>query len=199
MQHNVHTEQNNWKPTLWCFRKNMQRNKQVAMGRKKFNMDPKKVGGSSCCDVNKYDLWCSHVTWDPVSSSGDPVPDWERLAEEHQRWHCSISLQGRGPQQNGHWRLPRREVWIKPDFAFLSLFLLLLISNLLHHCSPAPVHAVDKSIEWHTFLIAPLPLSQAHTHPLPNTVLLVPHLDRPVRTTSVAQQPPSVFDYLTHP
>lgn len=25
------------------FRKNMQRNKQVAMGRKKFNMDPKKV------------------------------------------------------------------------------------------------------------------------------------------------------------
>lgn len=29
------------------FRKNMQRNKQVAMGRKKFNMDPKKVGGRS--------------------------------------------------------------------------------------------------------------------------------------------------------
>lgn len=27
-------------------RKNMQRNKQVAMGRKKFNMDPKKVSGS---------------------------------------------------------------------------------------------------------------------------------------------------------
>lgn len=27
-------------------RKNMQRNKQVAMGRKKFNMDPKKVLGS---------------------------------------------------------------------------------------------------------------------------------------------------------
>lgn len=26
------------------YRKNMQRNKQVAMGRKKFNMDPKKVG-----------------------------------------------------------------------------------------------------------------------------------------------------------
>lgn len=41
-----------------CFiscRKNMQRNKQVAMGRKKFNMDPKKVLGTGtrlsrvCC------------------------------------------------------------------------------------------------------------------------------------------------------
>lgn len=36
-------------------RKNMQRNKQVAMGRKKFNMDPKKVLGADtrlcrgCC------------------------------------------------------------------------------------------------------------------------------------------------------
>ena len=29
--------------SLLCCRKNMQRNKQVAMGRKKFNMDPKKV------------------------------------------------------------------------------------------------------------------------------------------------------------
>lgn len=41
-------------PTLWCSRKNMQRNKQVAMGRKKFNMDPKKVGGSyfQKCDLS---------------------------------------------------------------------------------------------------------------------------------------------------
>lgn len=32
----------------WLFyRKNMQRNKQVAMGRKKFNMDPKKVSGKA--------------------------------------------------------------------------------------------------------------------------------------------------------
>ena len=29
------------------YRKNMQRNKQVAMGRKKFNMDPKKVSVKS--------------------------------------------------------------------------------------------------------------------------------------------------------
>lgn len=34
-----------WFSILSCnSRKNMQRNKQVAMGRKKFNMDPKKVG-----------------------------------------------------------------------------------------------------------------------------------------------------------
>lgn len=31
----------------------MQRNKQVAMGRKKFNMDPKKVSGYNCYDSLK--------------------------------------------------------------------------------------------------------------------------------------------------
>lgn len=45
----------NWQPTVWCSRKNMQRNKQVAMGRKKFNMDPKKVG-SNVVILQKCDL-----------------------------------------------------------------------------------------------------------------------------------------------
>lgn len=39
-------ELNNTKACHCVFRKNMQRNKQVAMGRKKFNMDPKKVSRS---------------------------------------------------------------------------------------------------------------------------------------------------------
>lgn len=38
--------------TFSCVRKNMQRNKQVAMGRKKFNMDPKKVRGSHLWKYN---------------------------------------------------------------------------------------------------------------------------------------------------
>lgn len=54
-------------------------------------------------------------------SSGDPVPDWKRLAEEHQRRHRSIPLQGRRPQQNSHWRLPWREVRIKIVFLFSFL------------------------------------------------------------------------------
>lgn len=52
-------------PCWLFFRKNMQRNKQVAMGRKKFNMDPKKVGEED--------------TWEPVlgrprgAGSGSPA------------------------------------------------------------------------------------------------------------------------------
>lgn len=46
---------NNWKKQQddddvkvpFLFRKSMQRNKQMAMGRKKFNMDPKKVKNST--------------------------------------------------------------------------------------------------------------------------------------------------------
>lgn len=94
----------------------MQRNKQVAMGRKKFNMDPKKV------------LWDGEQGWLPVSggvhgsptsqsrfpglgqsqqpgqgqpqtpkclsftSAGHPVPDRERPAEEHVRGHRSVPV-----------------------------------------------------------------------------------------------------------
>uniref|UniRef100_A0A8C9YTV2 Cytohesin 1a n=1 Tax=Sander lucioperca TaxID=283035 RepID=A0A8C9YTV2_SANLU len=42
VQDYVYIKHNSPQPTIICFRKNMQRNKQVAMGRKKFNMDPKK-------------------------------------------------------------------------------------------------------------------------------------------------------------
>lgn len=47
----------------WLFyRKNMQRNKQVAMGRKKFNMDPKKVSKRVPPEPSGSkmgSLWCS--------------------------------------------------------------------------------------------------------------------------------------------
>lgn len=58
----------------------MQRNKQVNMGRKKFNMDPKKVGDRTSDSVFHEQL----LTQSPVSAIGDPVHDRERLAEEHQ-------------------------------------------------------------------------------------------------------------------
>lgn len=53
VQDYVYIKHNSPQPTIICFRKNMQRNKQVAMGRKKFNMDPKKVGGRNCCDSSE--------------------------------------------------------------------------------------------------------------------------------------------------
>lgn len=87
-------------------RKNMQRNKQVNMGRKKFNMDPKKVGDRTSDLVFHEQL----LTLCPVSAIGDPVHDREWLAEEYQWRHRAVPPQGRGPQQNGHWRLPWREV-----------------------------------------------------------------------------------------
>lgn len=48
---------------LFC-RKNMQRNKQVAMGRKKFNMDPKKVRGSGT------GLWRARAALEPCRPVG---------------------------------------------------------------------------------------------------------------------------------
>lgn len=58
----------------------MQRSKQVNMGRKKFNMDPKKVGDRTSDVVFQEQL----LTLCPVSAVGDPVHDRERPAEEHQ-------------------------------------------------------------------------------------------------------------------
>lgn len=129
--------------TVRCFRKNMQRNKQVAMGRKKFNMDPKKVGGSNVVVLQKCDLSYQYVTTGPVSVLGDPIPHWEWLAEKHQRRHCSVPLQGRGPQQNGHRRLPRREVRTK-IVAFL--FHTHSLSYSLSVATTHPPIVVDKSI-----------------------------------------------------
>lgn len=54
----LHRGSGAWLSAQSCFmpcRKNMQRNKQVAMGRKKFNMDPKKV------------LWDGEQSWLPTS------------------------------------------------------------------------------------------------------------------------------------
>lgn len=61
-------------------RKNMQRSKQVNMGRKKFNMDPKKVGDRTSDLVFHEQL----LTESPVSATGNPVHDRERPAEEYQ-------------------------------------------------------------------------------------------------------------------
>lgn len=103
------------------------------MGRKKFNMDPKKVGKKNtvaqleiwfvCCGFRNQD-----ITWGSLSFSGDPVSDWEWLTEEYQRRHCSVPLQRRGPQQNSHRRLSRREVR-KKILSTLSL-------TVFHSCWP---------------------------------------------------------------
>lgn len=58
--------------------------------------------------LNDFGQVVKCVVW--ISLPGDPLPDWQLAAEKHQRKHCSVSLQGRGPQQNGHWRLPGRKV-----------------------------------------------------------------------------------------
>lgn len=44
------------------YRKNMQRNKQVAMGRKKFNMDPKKVR-EGCSEPQALGYWFRSPPW----------------------------------------------------------------------------------------------------------------------------------------
>lgn len=120
----------------------MQRNKQVAMGRKKFNMDPKKVlwgaglvtrlwgsaqlyhlpgqvAGTEAEPAARAGTSGQGAGWwgqprtpkhPSCTPPGHPVPDRERPAEEHVRGHCSVPVQGRGPQQDSHRRLPGREV-----------------------------------------------------------------------------------------
>lgn len=144
---------------FWHFRKNMQRNKQVAMGRKKFNMDPKKVGGNNCYHASEVRVfWQVGCNWDLIFT-GHPVPDWEWLAEEYQWRHCSVPLQRRRPQQNSHWRLPRREVR-RNLFLFYHL-----------QCFDPTLRAPIDVTKWrvHIFPIALFPLCQAHTHPFLNT------------------------------
>lgn len=141
---------------------------------------------------------CSHkqdVTWGAVSFSGDPVPNREWLAKEYQRRHCSIPLQGRGPQQNSHWWLPWREVRIKIDF---FLYLTSSLSYSLSSFTSTYVVEKQKSNSERIFSVLLRFRFVWHTPILSQTQLLVPHSDRPVKKMSVAQYSPSVCDYLTH-
>lgn len=42
--------------------------------------------------------------------SGDSLFDWQRAAEKHKQRHCTVSLQGRGAEQDSHWWLPGGKV-----------------------------------------------------------------------------------------
>lgn len=97
--------------------KTTQRNKQIAMGRKKFNMDPKKV--TICCGWSL--IWESRIRLAHRLSgaSGDPVPAGERPPPEHAGGHRAVPLQRRGAQQDRHRGLLRRTV--RALFRWLSL------------------------------------------------------------------------------
>lgn len=113
--------------------KTSQRNKQIAMGRKKFNMDPKKVPCSFATkNTSAYNQplyrslfqMLSFSITHPLSSfssSGNPVPAGERPPSTNSRRHCPIPLQRRGPQQDRHRRLLRRTVrwWGAKENPFL--------------------------------------------------------------------------------
>lgn len=169
------------------------------MGRKKFNMDPKKVGKKDtvaqleiwfvCCGLRNQD-----ITWGSLSFSGDPVSDWEWLTEEYQRRHCSVPLQRRGPQQNSHWRLSRREVR-KKILSTLSL-------TVFHSCWPISQQPytwlIKVSNREHIVSLLLYFLLVKSRPSFPKHRLLVPHLDLPLKTMIVTLKPTSVLDYLTH-
>lgn len=98
-------------PCWLCFRKNMQRNKQVAMGRKKFNMDPKKVSEEDAREApgSRLGLTCpprsqrGAVTPPPCASTGSSLPDapaGPRALPPHSS--CAPDVWGR----HGHARCP---------------------------------------------------------------------------------------------
>lgn len=91
----------------WLFyRKNMQRNKQVAMGRKKFNMDPKKVSDKSqqpepaVCKVAVSTL--SAATWGAFETASLPFCRVQLMSQalppaEHRKYLLDTYSVSRAP------------------------------------------------------------------------------------------------------
>lgn len=87
--------------------KTLQKSRHVAMGRKKFNMDPKKVT-VFLLFVN-FDVFFA-VNFHVCLSAGYYVPGGERAAQTHIGGHRTVLVQRRRPQQDCYRRLPGREV-----------------------------------------------------------------------------------------
>lgn len=88
------------------------------MGRKKFNMDPKKV--PFCCYTTSISF-CFPLYTDGLPLAGHHVLGGERAAPTHTRGHRSVLVQGGRPQQDCHRRLPGGEV---PPADILTMLLL---------------------------------------------------------------------------
>lgn len=92
------------------------------MGRKKFNMDPKKVPlffvvlRLTFTFIFPFPLYTEYL---PLA--GHPVLGGERAGQTHGRGHRSVPVQGRRPQQDCHRRLPGGEVPHADNFIRLSL------------------------------------------------------------------------------
>lgn len=106
---------------LFCS-KTLQKSRHVAMGRKKFNMDPKKVPlffvvlRLTFTFIFPFPLYTEYL---PLA--GHPVLGGERAGQTHGRGHRSVPVQGRRPQQDCHRRLPGGEVPHADNFIRLSL------------------------------------------------------------------------------
>lgn len=134
--------------------KTTQRNKQIAMGRKKFNMDPKKVRAdpralefkfkiprthSSAIQINrvKY-LFCLFIYL--FFETGNPVSFGERSSPEHPGGHCTVPLQRRRAQQNSHRGLLRGTV----SCPVFSLFSFHLSFSSPHLCVRSTLHVLRR-------------------------------------------------------
>lgn len=138
--------------------KTLQKSRHVAMGRKKFNMDPKKVKLThvTCAGEVSIALYqvCGDQVW-PVCA-GHCVSGGERAAQTHSRGYCSVFVQRRGAQQDGYRRLPGRKVECLcasvlcslscPAPAFVTLLSVAALQGWLQHqsssgfCWPPRVH-----------------------------------------------------------
>lgn len=124
----------------FCHSKTTQRNKQIAMGRKKFNMDPKKVRG----DPQLWSLNLNHslkLSKIPICTAlalslktGNPVSFGEWSSPEHPRGHCTVPLQRRRAQQNSHRGLFRGTV-SSPVFSLFSFHLSFSSPHILVRCA----------------------------------------------------------------
>ena len=96
----------------WLFyRKNMQRNKQVAMGRKKFNMDPKKVSDKSqqpepavCKVAVSTSSAAAWGIWDSLPSFHEvQLTPWALPPAEHRKYLLDTSSVCRAAVPNSSW------------------------------------------------------------------------------------------------
>lgn len=110
--------------------KTLQKSRHVAMGRKKFNMDPKKVSLTfTMRNIQNPSFWLISLwRWTVSFSAGHRVSGGEWAAQAHSRGYCSVPLQRRRAQQDCHRRLPWRKVHVPKLYS--ASFLLLLCQHV---------------------------------------------------------------------
>lgn len=173
----------------------MQRNKQVAMGRKKFNMDPKKV-----CVCEKQVFFRSRMNvWNVIWLSGVFLRgsnSWLRMT----CWRIPATTLLSSSTKAKVWtKRPSEIIWERgQQCSFFPHLLCLNISLFCFWSLFSSSHPCERWKQWmHSYAIALFPLCQAHTPSFPKHWILVPHFKHRLRTVPLTQQS-SICLWLVH-